>query len=182
MSIEHRPPTTATIKQLYAHAYRCAHTGCPKPLFRVDDNTGERTLNSLICHIHARSEGGPRWLATQSEQENRSVGNLVLMCREHAAMIDNPLLLSNYTPERLQSFKIEQVAEYDRLTQGGRSTAIRLGKSRMPHFRTSASRSAIQRFNSAARVVKLRGLAAAAAVLWGAARFGRWWPGRQFSR
>jgi hypothetical protein len=118
MPIEHRPPTPATIKQLYAHAYRCAHKDCPRPLFRVDDETGERTLNSLICHIHARREGGPRWLATQSEQENRSVGNLVLMCHEHAATIDNPHLVSNYQPDRLRSWKKEQVAEYDRLTQG----------------------------------------------------------------
>lgn len=118
MPIEHRPPTTATIKQLYAHAYRCAYKDCARPLFRVDDETGERILNSLICHIHARREGGPRWLATQSEQENRSVGNLVLMCHEHAALIDDAHLVSNYRPERLLSWKKEQVAEYDRLTQG----------------------------------------------------------------
>jgi hypothetical protein len=118
MPIEHRPPTTATIKQLYAHAYRCGHKDCPRPLFRVDDETGERTLNSLVCHIHARREGGPRWLESQSEQDNRSVGNLILMCHEHAAMIDDGHLLSNYPPERLRSWKKEQVAEYDRLTQG----------------------------------------------------------------
>ena len=118
MPIEHRPPTTATIKQLYAHAYRCGYKDCPRPLFRVDDETGERTLNSLVCHIHARREGGPRWLATQSEQNNRSVGNLVLMCHEHAAMIDDAHIVSNYPPERLRSWKTEQVAEYDRLTQG----------------------------------------------------------------
>ena len=40
------------------------------------------------------------------------------MCREHAAMIDDAHLVSNYPPERLRSWKKEQVAEYDRLAQG----------------------------------------------------------------
>jgi hypothetical protein len=118
MPIEHRPPTTATIKQLYAHAYRCGYEDCRRPLFRVDDESGERTLNSLVCHIHARREGGPRWLASQSEQDNRSFGNLILMCHEHAAKIDDARLVSSFSPERLRSWKSEQVAEYDRLTQG----------------------------------------------------------------
>jgi hypothetical protein len=59
MPIEHPPPTPATVKYLYAHASRCAYQGCSRPLYRVDEQTGARTLNSRICHINARREGGP---------------------------------------------------------------------------------------------------------------------------
>ena len=105
MTIEHPPPTEATVKFLYAHAFGCAFEGCRRPLYRVDDETGIRTLNSRVCHINARREGGPRWSATQSAELNRSAENLILMCVEHAAAIDAPETLSVYPGHRLREWK-----------------------------------------------------------------------------
>ncbi len=118
MAIEHPAPTEATVKFLYAHAFGCAFEGCRRPLYRVDDETGMRTLNSRVCHIHARREGGPRWDINQSAEDNRSSDNLVLMCVEHAAAIDIPETLSAYTPERLRQWKQRQLEDYDRIQQG----------------------------------------------------------------
>lgn len=118
MAIEHPPPTEATVKYLYGHAFGCAFEGCRRPLYRVDDETGIRTLNSRVCHIYARREGGPRWDSNQSAEHNRSAQNLVLMCVEHAAAIDIPELLSVYSPERLHQWKQKQQEDYDRIQQG----------------------------------------------------------------
>lgn len=118
MAIEHPSPTEATIKSLYAHAFGCAFEGCRRPLYRVDDESGVRTLNSRVCHIHARREGGPRWDPNQSAELNRSEENLVLMCVEHATVIDDTKMLSIYPPQRLCQLKKNQLDEYDRLQQG----------------------------------------------------------------
>lgn len=118
MAIEHPHPTESTVKNLYAHAFGCAFEGCRRPLYRVDDETGVRTLNSRVCHIHARREGGPRWDANQGGEENRSAKNLILMCIEHAAVIDITETLSSYSPDLLSRWKSQQLAEYERIQQG----------------------------------------------------------------
>lgn len=118
MPIEHPPPTVATIKKLYAHAFGCAFEGCRRPLYRVDDETGVRTPNSRVCHINARREGGPRWDPHQTAEDNRSEDNLVLMCVEHAALIDEPQTLTRYPAELLHQWKQNQLEQYDRIQQG----------------------------------------------------------------
>src|SRR3954465_15514408 len=98
MAVEHPPPTVATVKLLYAHAFACAYPGCGRPLYREDEATGTWTLNSRICHIHARREGGPRWDAHQSPEDNRTEHNLMLMCLEHASAIDDSRTTGSYPP------------------------------------------------------------------------------------
>jgi RHS repeat-associated protein len=44
--IEHPPPTTATVKLLYAQALRCAYPHCSETLYREDETTGRWILNS----------------------------------------------------------------------------------------------------------------------------------------
>jgi hypothetical protein len=105
MQIEHPLPTEATVKLLYAHAFGCAFEGCPRPLYRLDNETGVRTLNSRVCHINARREGGPRSDPNHSPDENRSDQNLILMCVEHAAVIDMPETISTYPVVRLRDWK-----------------------------------------------------------------------------
>src|SRR5262245_48920977 len=118
MPIEHPPPTESTVKMLYAHAFHCAFNRCQRPLYRVSEQTSEKILNSRVCHIHARREGGPRWDPGQSPENNRSEQNLVLMCIEHASTIDNPATLPAYTAERLREWKTKQLQEYERLKKG----------------------------------------------------------------
>lgn len=118
MAFEHQPPTNSVVKQLYARAFTCAFPSCNEPLFREDPVSGTWVLNSRICHICARSEGGPRWDAHQTSERNRSVENLVLMCIAHASVIDDPLLLHSYPAELLRTWKEEQLAEHQRRREG----------------------------------------------------------------
>jgi hypothetical protein len=107
--IEHRPPTAATIKQLYGTAFRCAEPSCTKPLYRLNNDTGEWILNSRVAHIHARSEGGPRWDPDMSEEANRSADNLLPLCEEHAFEID--ATPEHFTADLLRGWKKTQLAE-----------------------------------------------------------------------
>lgn len=114
MPIEHPPPTETTKRELFAHALRCAYQPCDKPLYRIDEQTGTRILNSEVCHINARRQNGPRWDAQQSPRENQSFDNLVLMCKEHHATIDDFKTVSIYTPHLLRQWKMAQEEEWQR--------------------------------------------------------------------
>ncbi len=113
--IEHRLPTTATVKQMYATAFRCGHPKCRKPLYRMNDATGDLTLNSTVAHIHARRENGPRWNASMSEDDNRSESNLILLCLEHSSEVDD--VPDDYPAEQMQAWKATIRDEFDRFHQ-----------------------------------------------------------------
>ncbi len=87
-SESHRRPTQATIRELYATAFRCGKPDCGKPLYAMNNDTGEFVLNSNVSHICARGENGPRWDPEMTEEENRSPSNLIPMCFDHANEID----------------------------------------------------------------------------------------------
>lgn len=108
--IEHLSPTPGTIKKLYGTAFRCAEPACTKPLYRLNNETGEWILNSRVAHIHARSEGGPRWDPQMSGEDNRSSDNLVPLCEEHAFEID--ATPDHFPAELLHGWKNAQLAEY----------------------------------------------------------------------
>ena len=105
--VEHRPPTSATVKELYATALRCGRPGCMQLLYRVSE-TGARVLNSEVAHIHARRENGPRWNPVMTEDENRSYANLILLCRQDAKEIDDTP--EHFPPDVLREWKWSQVA------------------------------------------------------------------------
>jgi hypothetical protein len=107
-------PTPATVRELYGTAFRCAHPDCLRPLYRVSDDTGERILNSRVAHIHARRVGGPRWKIMDPE-ENRSTGNLLLLCIEHSYEIDDKALEDRYPADVLFEWKRRQLDEYDEI-------------------------------------------------------------------
>jgi hypothetical protein len=107
--IVHPKPTAIVVKQLYGTAFRCGEPECGRPLYRVNDETGETVLNSQVAHIHARSEGGPRWKEGMSAEENRSPDNLMPLCFEHAFEIDQSE--KDYPAELLFGWKKDQLAE-----------------------------------------------------------------------
>jgi hypothetical protein len=110
--IEHRVPTPGTVRKLYGTAFACAKPECSAELYAVNADTGQHVLNSHVAHIHARSEGGPRWDADMSEADNRDVGNLVLLCFSHAWEIDQ--VPDEYPAEMLRSWKRTQLAVAER--------------------------------------------------------------------
>jgi hypothetical protein len=111
-SARHRPavhpePTEATVKQLYGAALRCGRPGCMQALYRVSE-TGSRVLNSQVAHIHARRKNGPRWNPAMTGEENRSYGNLIVLCLEHASEID--ITPEQFPADTLREWKRVQVA------------------------------------------------------------------------
>ncbi|BAJ29067.1 MULTISPECIES: hypothetical protein [Kitasatospora] len=110
--IHHRPPTPGTEKALYGTALTCGVPSCGEPLYRRIPDTGKFLLNSRVAHINARSEGGPRWDRTMSEEANRSYENLILMCERHASEIDTTP--GRYPQEQLLEWKQRQSEESER--------------------------------------------------------------------
>ncbi|MFB6830724.1 hypothetical protein [Streptomyces hydrogenans] len=110
--IQHPKPTDSTVKELYATALICGIPDCREPLYRENSVTGERVLNSRVAHIHARSEGGPRWDPAMSKEDNRSFDNLIPLCERHAYEID--ATPQHYPADLLRSWKRMQIEAHAR--------------------------------------------------------------------
>lgn len=92
-------PSEQTIKRLFAQSgNRCAYPGCPQPIV---ESAG--TIIGEICHINARSPGGPRYDSGQSESRRNGFENLLLLCRSHHKVIDDQTDI--YTAEVLREIK-----------------------------------------------------------------------------
>ncbi|GAB6434804.1 MULTISPECIES: hypothetical protein [Bacillus] len=91
-------PTPSTIKRLFAlSGNQCAFPNCKNKLVEGKKVTGK------ICHIKARSEGGPRYDPDQDTDERRGFDNLILMCPIHHDVIDSDV--ESYTVDRLIDIK-----------------------------------------------------------------------------
>ena len=106
--IVHPKPSPTVVKQLYGTAWRCGFDGCLRPLYRVTE-TGQQVLNSTIAHIHARSQGGPRWDKDMSAEDNRAPENLMPMCLEHSREIDD--FWPKYPADLLREWKAQQLQD-----------------------------------------------------------------------
>lgn len=108
--VAHPKPTPATVRELYSHAFTCAHPECPEWLYRQEPGVARPVLNSRVSHIHARQPGGPRWKPGMSSAENRSVENLLLMCIPHSYEVDEHE--TRFSAELLQEWRVGQTQEY----------------------------------------------------------------------
>ena len=87
---------------------QCAFPGCTNPL--VEPGTGQSSPAVIghICHIYALSPNGPRGQGGLTEYELNSIDNLILLCRNHHAVVD--LQPETYTAELLKQWKEEHEA------------------------------------------------------------------------
>lgn len=91
--------TDKTIKRLFAMSGNsCAFSGCSLPIV---ESAG--TITGEICHIKARSAGGPRFDKAQTEEDRHGFDNLVLLCRRHHKVVDSEPDV--YSVEALQEIK-----------------------------------------------------------------------------
>lgn len=98
-------PSVVTIKRLFAlSGNRCAYPKCALPIV---ENSG--TVTGIVCHIKARSKGGPRYDAKQPPDERHGFENLLLMCARHSKVIDAEP--KTYTVELLRELKALQERE-----------------------------------------------------------------------
>lgn len=105
--IQHLSPKPTTAKELYGAAVSCGFPQCTEPPYKVVN--GALALNSQIAHIHARSEDGPRWLATMSPEENRAKENLIILCFPHHEVVDDPANVPDYPADVLRQWKAAQI-------------------------------------------------------------------------
>ena len=64
-----------------------------------------------ICHIQAAEAGGPRFNANMSNEERRSVSNLMLLCYEHHRVTDN---VNKYSVSDLSETKQQHERRFSR--------------------------------------------------------------------
>ena len=92
-------PTVTTVKRLFAlSANRCAFPKCACPIVETSG-----TVTGIICHIRARSKGGPRYDPKQTDEERHGFPNLVLMCGRHSKLVDSEP--RTYTVDLLSEMK-----------------------------------------------------------------------------
>ncbi|MBS0658595.1 MAG: HNH endonuclease [Verrucomicrobia bacterium] len=110
-------PSRTTVKRLYAVSHnRCAFPACDLPIVEL---TG--TVTGIICHICARSKGGPRYDSKQTDEQRHDFDNLILLCGRHSKVIDSEPKL--YTVERLREMKQahQEPARNDLSVQDGKN-------------------------------------------------------------
>jgi len=106
-----------TIKKLFGLSMNvCSYCfngepACEEPLI---DPEGHSVM-ARICHIEARSPGGPRYNVEMNDDERWAFENLILMCPNHHTMVDD------IHPERY-SVEVLTKMKFDAERSGSRST------------------------------------------------------------
>ena len=95
---------------------QCAFPECTNIL--VEPATGKASpgVTADTCHIHAISPGGPRWKEGLTVEELNSTDNLILLCKNHHAVVD--LQPEVYTAELLKQWKSDHEAKVYRSSPG----------------------------------------------------------------
>jgi hypothetical protein len=94
----------SVVKRLFAHSgNQCAFPKCTTPVVEGS------TVLGCICHIAAASSNGPRYDHSQSDETRNSFENLIILCPNHHAVIDDDV--ESYTIERLLRMKKEHEAK-----------------------------------------------------------------------
>jgi hypothetical protein len=94
-----KEPSLTTIKRLFVLSNnRCAFPCCITTIL-----TPAGSVLGKICHIHARSKGGARYVAKMTDEERNSFENLMLLCGTHHDVIDKEPKI--YTADLLREMK-----------------------------------------------------------------------------
>lgn len=119
-----KAPTDSTIKKLFAFSNnRCAFPDCTNAI--VDRNT--LTVTGKVCHIKAKSDLGPRWDKSQTDEERHGFQNLILLCGKHHDIVDDKSQIDKFTVEILAGFKKKhEQTDNNELSQDDAKLARRL--------------------------------------------------------
>ncbi|HUV42267.1 MAG TPA: HNH endonuclease signature motif containing protein [Sedimentisphaerales bacterium] len=125
-----KAPSENVIKRLFALSRNvCAFPNCATAI--VQPTT--MSVTGKICHIKAKSPGGPRYDLKQTEKERNSFENLILLCGVHHDIVDDQP--EKFSVEVLQNMKkmherngdIKLSQENARLVQGLIASSPRFG-------------------------------------------------------
>lgn len=98
---QYKPSTVRRLDTLSGN--QCCEPNCKKPLVAEDGIS----IVSKICHIEAASANGPRYNPNMTDDDRRHYDNLILLCDEHHAIIDNKENESKFPKSLLVSWKRE---------------------------------------------------------------------------
>lgn len=104
-NIKRLPPKQETVKMLLLRSgNQCYFPDCCHPIFNDKDD-----LIAECCHIEAAMPGGERFNPHQSEEDRRSIENLLFLCHEHHIETDNENI---YTVEKLKEIKLNHENQF----------------------------------------------------------------------
>ena len=96
--------TPKTLKLLWGLSRgQCAHPDCSTPLIEPATDASDAFVAGHVCHILAASVDGPRGTTGLTEKELNSPNNLILLCRNHHAIVDGQH--ETYPAEELREWK-----------------------------------------------------------------------------
>ena len=102
-----------TLKILFAlSGNRCAYPDCTNRLIELATENSDALVVAQICHIHAVSPDGPRGEPSLTQEELNSPDNLILLCRNHHAVVDGQY--ETYPAETLREWKQRLESEMER--------------------------------------------------------------------
>lgn len=108
MAMAHRnradfPKRTKVALALRAN-YRCSFPGCGLPTSGPSEEGPDKTLSlGDASHIHAASEGGPRYLSTMTPEQRSDIQNGIWLCALHNRLVDDDTI--KYTADALKQMK-----------------------------------------------------------------------------
>jgi hypothetical protein len=95
---------------------RCSDSRCRRILIYRPDEAADPSLIGEVCHIKAKSLGGPRYDENYPEEFRESYDNLLLMCRIHHKIIDDHPEI--YSVEKLRALKVDHETWVDSQLSG----------------------------------------------------------------
>lgn len=103
--VERLPPKPSVLRELYLKSGNfCAFKGCDQVMVDHEgDFVGE------VCHIEAAEAGGQRFNPGKTNEENREISNLVLLCATHHKKTNNVL---KFTVDVLRNMKAEHESRF----------------------------------------------------------------------
>ncbi|MCS4230422.1 hypothetical protein EDF77_2687 [Stenotrophomonas maltophilia] len=103
--VERLPPKPSVLRKLYLMSgNRCCYPDCDHRMVDADgDFVGE------VCHIEAAEAGGQRFNSDRTNEENRDISNLMLMCPNHHTKTNN---VSLFTVAKLSVMKSKHESKF----------------------------------------------------------------------
>lgn len=95
---------------------RCSDPECRRTLTCRPDEAADPSLVGEVCHIKAKSPGGPRYDENYPDEFREAYDNLLLMCRIHHKIIDDHPEI--YSIEKLRALKIDHETWVDSQLSG----------------------------------------------------------------
>lgn len=125
-----------TLKILFAlSGNQCAHPECKNTLIEPAADQSDALVTAHICHIYAISEDGPRGKLGLTENELNSSENLILLCRNHHAIVDGQH--ETYPANMLKEWKRTHESEMQKRRLSGDLESIKPDVFSQPYFPTT---------------------------------------------